>query len=170
MGAPLLVRRAHGAKECRKDSKGACPACSNQPPLVLDQFLVRGGLWASRSRLSSTLEVAEPSFQYVHPSRPSMRLNRQSGHPRQDFGRLRPRRYGANRRALGGIRVLGAVDFHQLGTLAEPMRLIQERVLSGLAALSFYAAGQPVLGWALAILSVGYHALIYMTGARLLKA
>lgn len=70
---------------------------------------------------------------------------------------------------LVGFGFWGAVDFHQLGGLGEPARLIQELVVSGLAALAFYAAGQPVLAWSLAGLSLTYHALVYSTGARLLK-
>jgi hypothetical protein len=49
------------------------------------------------------------------------------------------------------------------------MRLLQELVVSGLAALPFYAASQHVLGWALAVLSIGHHALVYLLGERLLK-
>jgi hypothetical protein len=71
---------------------------------------------------------------------------------------------------LLGFGFWGAVDFHQLGSMAEPARLIQELVVSGLAALAFYMAGQPYLGWTLAGLSVVYHMLVYATGARLLKA
>ena len=71
---------------------------------------------------------------------------------------------------LLGFGFWGAVDFHQLGGMAEPARLVQELVVSALAALAFYQAGQPLLGWALAGLSVVYHVLVYATGARLLKA
>ena len=73
-----------------------------------------------------------------------------------------------------GAPVLGfgfwaAVDFHQAGRLAEPLRLIQELAVSGVAALVVYAAGLPVAGIALAALSLVYHALVYASGARLLK-
>ena len=68
-----------------------------------------------------------------------------------------------------GFGVWGAVDFHQAGRWAEPLRLIEELVISGLAALALYAAGQPALGIALGALSIVYHALVYMSGARLLK-
>lgn len=63
----------------------------------------------------------------------------------------------------------GAVDFHQAGGLAEPLRLTQELLVSGLAAGGLYAAGQPFLGVALALLSLVYHALVYLLGARLLE-
>jgi hypothetical protein len=67
-----------------------------------------------------------------------------------------------------GFGFWGAVDFHQAGRLAEPLRLIQELVVSGLAALALYAAGQHALGLALAGLSVVYHALVYLAGKTLL--
>ena len=63
----------------------------------------------------------------------------------------------------------GAVDFHQAGRLAEPLRLVQELVVSGLAALALFAAGRPLLGALLGALSVVYHALVYAGGGRLLK-
>jgi hypothetical protein len=68
-----------------------------------------------------------------------------------------------------GFGLWGAVDFHRSG-LAEPLRLIQELAISGLAALAWYAAGQHVLGVALGSLSIVYHALVYASGERLLKA
>ena len=70
---------------------------------------------------------------------------------------------------LVGFGVWGAVDFHQAGRLAEPLRLIQELVISGLAAAAWYVAGRHELGIALAVLSLVYHALVYASGARLLK-
>jgi hypothetical protein len=63
----------------------------------------------------------------------------------------------------------GAVDFHQAGRLAEPLRLLQELAISGLAAAALYSAGQHLLGWALGLLSAGYHTLVYLQGGRLLK-
>jgi hypothetical protein len=68
-----------------------------------------------------------------------------------------------------GFGLWGAVDFRWARRLAEPLRLVQELAVSGLAALGLYAAGREVLGVALAALSVGYHALVYASGARLLK-
>ncbi len=68
-----------------------------------------------------------------------------------------------------GFGVWGALDFHQAGRWAELLRLIEELVISGLAAVALYAAGQPALAIALAVLSVVYHALVYASGGRLLK-
>jgi Protein of unknown function (DUF2568) len=68
-----------------------------------------------------------------------------------------------------GFGFWGAVDFHQAGRFAEPARLIQEIAVSGLAAFAWYAAGRHGLGIGLAALSVVYHALVYASGARLLK-
>lgn len=69
---------------------------------------------------------------------------------------------------LVGFTFWGVVDFRQTGRLAEPLRLTQELILSGLAAVALYAAGQPVLAGAMAALSIVYHALVYVSGARLL--
>ena len=68
-----------------------------------------------------------------------------------------------------GFGFWGAVDFRQAGRLAEPLRLLQELVISGLAAVAVYAAGQHFLGWVLGLLSAVYHALVYLQGGRLLK-
>ena len=68
-----------------------------------------------------------------------------------------------------GFGFWGAVDFHR-SPLAEPLRLIQELAISGLAAVAWYAAGRHVLGIALAALSIAYHALVYASGERLLRA
>ncbi len=62
----------------------------------------------------------------------------------------------------------GAVDFHK-ARYGEWLRLGQELAISGLAAVALYAAGQLVLGVALAALSVAYHASVYLSGERLLK-
>jgi hypothetical protein len=67
-----------------------------------------------------------------------------------------------------GFGFWGAVDFHRF-RLAEPLRLIQELAISGLAAVAWYAAGQPVLGIALGALSIVYHGLVYASGERLIK-
>jgi Protein of unknown function (DUF2568) len=64
----------------------------------------------------------------------------------------------------------GAVDFHQFGRLAEPLRLLEELAISGLAAVALYTAGHHALAVALGALSLLYHALVYATGARLLKS
>ncbi len=68
-----------------------------------------------------------------------------------------------------GFGIWGVVDFHQLGRAAEPLRLVEELVLSGLAAVGLFAVGQRALGAGLAALSVVYHVLVYAQGARLLK-
>ena len=70
---------------------------------------------------------------------------------------------------LVGFGFWGAVDFHQAGRLGEPLRLVQELAVSGLAAVAWYAAGHHGLGIALGALSLVYHALVYATGGRLLK-
>jgi hypothetical protein len=67
-----------------------------------------------------------------------------------------------------GFGFWGIVDFHQAGNMAEPLRLIEELIISGLAALALFVAGQHVLGWTLGLLSVLYHALVYVSGGRLL--
>jgi Protein of unknown function (DUF2568) len=68
-----------------------------------------------------------------------------------------------------GFGIWGSVDFHQAGRMAEPLRLIEELFISGLAAVALYVAGQPLLGWALGVLSIVYHVLVYLSGGRLLK-
>jgi Protein of unknown function (DUF2568) len=69
---------------------------------------------------------------------------------------------------LVGFGIWGAVDFRRAGRYGEPLRLVEELVISLLAAAALDAAGRPVLAVALALLSIGYHALVYATGARLL--
>ncbi len=71
---------------------------------------------------------------------------------------------------LAGFGIWGAVDFRWAGSLAEPLRLVEELAISGLAAGALYASGQGELGVILAVLSAGYHALVYAMGDRLLKA
>ena len=68
-----------------------------------------------------------------------------------------------------GFGFWGVVDFHQAGRLAKPLRLLQELAISALAAVAVYATGQHFLGWALGLLSVAYHALVYLQGGQLLK-
>ena len=82
----------------------------------------------------------------------------------------------AGRLALGlgaqalGFGFWGAVDFRWAGVAAEPLRLIEELAISGLAAFAWYAAGRHVLGIVLAVLSLVYHCLVYASGERLLKS
>jgi hypothetical protein len=68
-----------------------------------------------------------------------------------------------------GFGIWGVVDFRQAGRFAETLRLAEELVISGLAALGWYAAGQHAAGAALAIVSLAYHGLVYLGGGRLLK-
>lgn len=70
---------------------------------------------------------------------------------------------------FAGFGFWGAVDFRQAGRFAETLRLIEELVISGLAAVAWYTAGQHALAWALVALSLIYHGLVYATGDRLLK-
>jgi Protein of unknown function (DUF2568) len=63
----------------------------------------------------------------------------------------------------------GLVDFRGTGRVGEPLRLIQELVISGLAAVAWYASGQHLLGLALAGTSIVYHTLVYAIGDRLLR-
>jgi Protein of unknown function (DUF2568) len=71
---------------------------------------------------------------------------------------------------LIGFGFWGLVDFHQAGRAAEPLRLIQELLIAGLTAVALWSVGQPLLGILMALLTVVYHALVYATGGRLLKA
>jgi hypothetical protein len=61
------------------------------------------------------------------------------------------------------------IDFRKVVPVPEPFRLVQELVISGLAAVAWYAAGQRTLGWALGLVSIVHHALVYLLGGRLLK-
>lgn len=70
---------------------------------------------------------------------------------------------------LLGFGFWGAIDFHQAGNMAEPLRLIEELIISGLAALALFVAGQHALGWTLGLISIVYHVLVYVSGGRLLK-
>jgi hypothetical protein len=70
---------------------------------------------------------------------------------------------------LVGFGFWGMVDFRQAGKFAEPLRLIQELVISGLAAAAWYASGQHSLGISLGLVSLVYHVLVYALGGTLLK-
>ena len=70
---------------------------------------------------------------------------------------------------LVGFGIWGAIDFRRAGAMAELLRLAEELVISGLAALGAYMAGAQTLGWALGLLSLVYHALVYAAGDRLLR-
>lgn len=68
---------------------------------------------------------------------------------------------------LVGFGFWAAVDFHR-SRHAEILRLALELVISGLAAVAWYAAGARALAIGLAALSIVYHTLVYASGARLL--
>jgi len=70
---------------------------------------------------------------------------------------------------LMGFGIWGLVDFRQAGAMAEPLRLVEELIISGLAALAWYVAGAQIWGWALVLLSVVHHTLVYLLGGALLK-
>ncbi len=70
---------------------------------------------------------------------------------------------------LIGFGFWGMVDFHQFGKFSEMLRLIQELIISGLAAVALYFAGANALGWILGILSIVYHFMVYASGNKLLK-
>jgi len=70
---------------------------------------------------------------------------------------------------LIGFGIWGLVGFRNAGALAKPLRLIEELVISGLAALAWYAAGAQSMGWMLAIISILHHVLVYALGGTLLK-
>jgi hypothetical protein len=70
---------------------------------------------------------------------------------------------------LLGFGFWGSIDFHQAGPMSEPFRLSQELIISGLAAVAWYAAGQQALGWALGMISIVHHVLVYSLGETLLK-
>jgi Protein of unknown function (DUF2568) len=66
--------------------------------------------------------------------------------------------------------IWGGVDFRRAGPLAEPMRLVEELVISAAAAAALWSAGAPRLAVVLAALSVVYHGAVYAAGERLLNA
>ncbi len=68
-----------------------------------------------------------------------------------------------------GFGLWGGWDFRGAGRLAEPLRLMQELVISLAAAAALATAGLLVLGAALAFASLVHHALVYALGERLLK-
>ena len=61
------------------------------------------------------------------------------------------------------------IDFRNVGSMSEALRLTQELIISFLAALALYITGQIALGWILAFLSLIHHALIYLLGGTILK-
>jgi hypothetical protein len=65
--------------------------------------------------------------------------------------------------------VWGLVDFRPAGGSGELLRLLEGLGISGLAALAWFAPGQHLPAWALALLSVVPRAVLYPLGERLLK-
>jgi len=63
----------------------------------------------------------------------------------------------------------GMVDFHNAGRLSELFRLIQELIISLLAAFALYKTRAIDFAITLAILSLVYHSLVYLNGDRILK-
>lgn len=70
---------------------------------------------------------------------------------------------------LIGFGFWGLVDFHQFGKKAETFRLLQELLVTGLAAFALYKTGMHALGWLLVIVSPIHHVLLYSLGEKLLK-
>jgi Protein of unknown function (DUF2568) len=63
----------------------------------------------------------------------------------------------------------GLVDFHQFGEIAESLRLIQELLITGLAACALFSTGAFAYGWILVVVSVIHHTLVYLLGDKLIK-
>ena len=70
---------------------------------------------------------------------------------------------------LLGFGFWSLVDFHQIKLFSEPLRLFQELIISGLAAVACYVAGQQTLAWALGLISIIHHIIVYLVGGTLLK-
>ena len=63
----------------------------------------------------------------------------------------------------------GLCDFHNFGKWSETLRLIQELLLSGLAAVALYTTGLHFWGWILGVISIIHHIFVYPLGETLLK-
>lgn len=70
---------------------------------------------------------------------------------------------------LVGFGFWGLVDFHRSGRAAEPLRLIQELIISGLVAILLYTSGEHFLGLLLGFISIAHHILVYFLGSSLQK-
>lgn len=68
-----------------------------------------------------------------------------------------------------GFGFWGLIDFRNAGSLAEILRLVQELVITGLAASAWYIAGAHSWGWSLGLASAVHHVLVYALGETLLK-
>lgn len=67
-----------------------------------------------------------------------------------------------------GFGIWAAVDFRRAGRLSEPLRLVEELLISAVAAAAWYVAGQHAAALALGAASIVNHALVYALGDRLL--
>lgn len=68
-----------------------------------------------------------------------------------------------------GFGLWGLLDFRQMGAAGEWLRLVEELVISALAAVAWYAAGQHAIAWLLLLASLLHHVLVYALGDRLLR-
>jgi hypothetical protein len=71
---------------------------------------------------------------------------------------------------LIGFGFWGLIDFHRFGKFSEPLRLMQELLICGLAALALYVVGMRLDCWFMAGVSIMHHVLVYALGERLLKS
>ena len=68
---------------------------------------------------------------------------------------------------LVGFTIWGLVDFEKVARSGETLRLIEELLLAGIAAAGFLYVGDEYLGWALIIVTVAHHSLVFISGDRL---
>jgi len=68
-----------------------------------------------------------------------------------------------------GFGIWGSVDFSQFEQTGEYFRLVEELIISLLAAYGLYTSGQVAFSVFMASLTLIYHLLVYVTGERLLK-
>lgn len=68
-----------------------------------------------------------------------------------------------------GFSFWGLVDFRKAGSFAELLRLIQELVISGLAAFALIVVGAKGFALTLVFISLLHHILVYLSGETLLK-
>ncbi len=68
-----------------------------------------------------------------------------------------------------GFGFWGLIDFRKAGPFAEPLRLIQELVISGFAAFALYIVEAKGPALILASVSLLHHVLVYRSGETLLK-
>ena len=70
---------------------------------------------------------------------------------------------------LLGFGFWGLVDFRGARRFSEPLSLVPELFISGLAVWAFVAIGWRIPGCILGSMSVVHHVLVYLLGDRLLK-